>query len=190
MLFLANFVVWLEDEPPPAGLTGWELVELLGRHLLEPQEEDFADDPIWALLSGLDGRPVESVPGLAPRQDLPVRVPVSWARRWQSPPHLFQAGDVVVGQEEDHETSSPARLFDEVVGGFVRQLLSSRQIPLTALARPGWVQVTATHVDVALSLEGTDMAARAAGLDQDPGWVPALGHIVLFHFIDGAAPWS
>ena len=41
-----------------------------------------------------------------------------------------------------------------------------------------------THVDVLLVLDQADVRVRAIGLDQDPGWVPALGRIVLFHFED------
>jgi hypothetical protein len=36
---------------------------------------------------------------------------------------------------------------------------------------------------VALSLQDVDLAVRLAGLDRDPGWVPMLGRIVLFHFL-------
>ena len=42
-----------------------------------------------------------------------------------------------------------------------------------------------THVDVVMNLEAIDLAARISGLDQDPGWVPELGRIVLFHFEGG-----
>jgi hypothetical protein len=47
------------------------------------------------------------------------------------------------------------------------------------------VVVSRTHVDVLLRLDQIDMTARRCGLDQDPGWVPTLGRIVLFHFEDG-----
>ena len=51
--------------------------------------------------------------------------------------------------------------------------------------QPGRIVVSATHVDVALDLQGIDIHARMAGLDRDPGWVPDLARIVAFHFEDG-----
>ena len=71
------------------------------------------------------------------------------------------------------------------VGQFVAWLLASRDVQASALAQPGRIAVTRTHVDVMLDLERVDMAARACCLDRDPGWVPDLGRIVLFHFQGG-----
>jgi hypothetical protein len=71
------------------------------------------------------------------------------------------------------------------VGQFVAWLLASREVPPSALAQPGRIALTRTHVDVVLDLERVDLAARACGLDRDPGWVPDLGRIVLFHFEAG-----
>jgi hypothetical protein len=44
------------------------------------------------------------------------------------------------------------------------------------------VLVTATHLDVFFSLEEHPIEIRLAGLDRDPGWVPAAGRYVTFHF--------
>ena len=42
--------------------------------------------------------------------------------------------------------------------------------------------VTATHLDLFLSLQELPIEVRLAGLDRDPGWVPAAGRTVKFHF--------
>ena len=42
--------------------------------------------------------------------------------------------------------------------------------------------VTADRLDVMLSLDEHPVAIRLAGLDRDPGWVPAAGRFVAFHF--------
>ena len=42
-------------------------------------------------------------------------------------------------------------------------------------SRPAWVDVT-------LSLAALPLALRLAGLDRDPGWIPAAGRDVRFHF--------
>jgi hypothetical protein len=49
-------------------------------------------------------------------------------------------------------------------------------------AHPARVYVTATHVDVVLSLADLPIAVRLAGLDRDPWWVPAANRIIAFHF--------
>ncbi|HYN39610.1 MAG TPA: hypothetical protein VES39_10190, partial [Rhodospirillales bacterium] len=47
---------------------------------------------------------------------------------------------------------------------------------------PGWLYVTSSHVDLVAGLEAAALPVRIAGLDRDPGWVDALGRVVLFHF--------
>ena len=44
------------------------------------------------------------------------------------------------------------------------------------------IYVSATHVDIFLALETLPIALRCAGLDRDPGWVPAAGRYIAFHF--------
>jgi hypothetical protein len=44
------------------------------------------------------------------------------------------------------------------------------------------VRLTATHLDVFLSLEELPVEIRIARLDRDPGWVPAAGRYIAFHF--------
>jgi hypothetical protein len=44
------------------------------------------------------------------------------------------------------------------------------------------VAVSAAAVDVRLSLAELPLAVRFAGLDRDPGWIPAAGRSLLFHF--------
>jgi hypothetical protein len=47
---------------------------------------------------------------------------------------------------------------------------------------PARVTATSTHLDVSMSLGELPVAIRLAGLDRDPGWVPAAGRFVAFHF--------
>jgi hypothetical protein len=44
------------------------------------------------------------------------------------------------------------------------------------------VFVTATHVDIVMHLAELPFEVRVAGLDRDPGWIPAAGRSVAFHF--------
>lgn len=55
-------------------------------------------------------------------------------------------------------------------------------LPALLLTHPARVHVTDTHVDVVLSLDALPIEIRIAGLDRDPGWVPAAGRFLAFHF--------
>jgi hypothetical protein len=50
------------------------------------------------------------------------------------------------------------------------------------LRLPASVVATVTAVDVEFDLAQLPIAVRAAGLDRDPGWVPAARRTVRFHF--------
>jgi hypothetical protein len=44
------------------------------------------------------------------------------------------------------------------------------------------IHVSLSHVDVVARAEHASVAIRRAGLDIDPGWVPSLGRVLLFHY--------
>jgi hypothetical protein len=50
------------------------------------------------------------------------------------------------------------------------------------LRSPGRLVVTSSHVDLVQPMAAVSLAARRAGLDRDPGWLPEAGRVVLFHF--------
>jgi hypothetical protein len=50
------------------------------------------------------------------------------------------------------------------------------------LRRRARLFVTPTHVDIALRLADLPLEVRFAGLDRTPGWIPAAGRFVAFHF--------
>ena len=68
------------------------------------------------------------------------------------------------------------------IARFVRQYshLNLRQV----VKRPGYVNVTDTHVDILYDLQHTDLNIRIGGLDINPGWVPWLRRVVQFHYVD------
>lgn len=45
------------------------------------------------------------------------------------------------------------------------------------------IEISATALDVHLSLAELPITLRIAGLDRDPGWIPAAGRSVAFHFL-------
>jgi hypothetical protein len=48
--------------------------------------------------------------------------------------------------------------------------------------QPGHIAVSAAHLDVTFCLAAHPIEIRIAGLDRDPGWIPAAGRHVDFHF--------
>jgi len=42
--------------------------------------------------------------------------------------------------------------------------------------------VTATHVDIFFALDELPIEIRLAGLDRNPGWVPAAGRFIALHY--------
>jgi hypothetical protein len=50
------------------------------------------------------------------------------------------------------------------------------------VTRPAKVIATPTHIDVFLPAWQADIRVRRLGLDLDPGWVPWLARVVLFHY--------
>jgi hypothetical protein len=51
-----------------------------------------------------------------------------------------------------------------------------------ALALPARMYASDVGFDTVFSLNGLPIAVRLAGLDRDPGWVPAAGRDIRFHF--------
>ena len=44
------------------------------------------------------------------------------------------------------------------------------------------VTITPTHLDVFFSLADHPIEIRLSGLDRNPGWVPAAGRFIAFHY--------
>jgi len=52
----------------------------------------------------------------------------------------------------------------------------------TLFAHTAHIAVTPACVDITLNLTTLPIAIRYAGLDRDPGWIPAAGYAVAFRF--------
>jgi len=50
------------------------------------------------------------------------------------------------------------------------------------ILEPATLYVTRTHVDIRFSLDQIRLDIRAAGLDQNPEWVPELARIITFYY--------
>jgi hypothetical protein len=112
------------------------------------------DDPIWALLAALSGRGEDEPPGLGF-----VAPDGDTVERWLD--HLVPAMDV-------------------------RVALALGVQPGTALLflcrRPGRVALSPTRLEATFQLATHPLTIRIAGLDRDPGWVPAAGRAIEFRY--------
>ncbi len=50
-------------------------------------------------------------------------------------------------------------------------------------SRNAMISASATHLDITFGLADLPIAVRLAGIDRDPGWIPAAGKFVYFHFV-------
>jgi hypothetical protein len=63
-----------------------------------------------------------------------------------------------------------------------RLALAGIEDPSHVVRRYGRVTTTPAHLDVYLALAAHPIEIRLASLDRDPGWIPAAGRHVAFHF--------
>lgn len=61
-------------------------------------------------------------------------------------------------------------------------LRSARRAARLLLRQPARVEVSAARLDIHLRLADLPISVRLAGLDRDPGWVPAAGRFLAFHY--------
>jgi hypothetical protein len=112
-------------------------------------------DPLWTLLRELTGGQ-ESSPGA-------WDIPAAWRAERRSP---------IAGHA--------AFLRQRLCAAFgVRSFAVVRR---RLLARPARVWLTATRLDAVFNIATHPVQVRALGLDRDPGWIPAAGRDVRFHF--------
>ena len=147
---------------PGIELDIWDFVTLVGSELLEGAN---GDDPIWAALANLAGRD-ETQPLLGRGQ---YRNAVASGESPQPDPTVDRWLSVLM-------PCVRVRLRGAL------GLKSDDEIPEILCRHHARVRVTDTHVDVYFSLADLPLAIRFAGLDRDPGWVPAAGRFISFHF--------
>jgi hypothetical protein len=142
---------------PGIPMSPWQLLALLGQQLLHPDAKwarPGDEDPVWVLLARLAG-PAEPVAASQRASPAAPRAMRRWVRR--------------LAERLRPELSLALGCAPDAVGDVL-------------LRRTGQVEATATHVDVVLSLADLPICIRLAGLDRDPGWIPAAGRTVAFHF--------
>lgn len=146
---------------------GWRVLAALTRACLN-NPADHEDDAIWLLFDRLAGGPSAHL-----RDADDFVVPGQWRESLGEP------------TSDQSPPDTPAWL--QPILPWFQLLLAELGFPASAietevLARRGRVWADRTHIDVELPLQDVSLAARRAGLDKNPGWVPTLGHVINFHF--------
>lgn len=167
----------------------WGVLEVLARALLGKRHQSLRTDPVWKALATLDGRLPTQLPGINFHLPGEPTIPTAWisdsawpmfnqqnlAKRpfLQSINPFLLEWLMLVLPRISHHLYTVLHLDDPV---------NLSDLGQTVLVLNGRLFVTTTHVDLLFRLEGISLPLRMAGLDIDPGWVPALGRVVQFHF--------
>jgi hypothetical protein len=207
VFFLLNVVLHLElyaDFTSPREtsleLDIWDFICLMG---LIFTGEQLIDDPLIEVLATLAGRTRRQPPGAGFEPPADWHVPVEWLKPF---PEIFEWAEVASGGRLQVRHPAGFLLVDERrevrpeliangdalprwlnwIAGYIRARLVrglGRDDACEFLCGiPARVSFTPAHVDVCYSLETYPIQIRLAGLDRDPGWVPAAGRLVTFHF--------
>jgi hypothetical protein len=129
------------------------------------------DDPLWEVLAALAGRAADEPPGCD--FEPPAEGP-------HPPTPSLRTG-------HQTETERLASWLDPLMATLEARAALALGVPegeaLPWLcAQPGRVVLTPTRLDGYFSLAAHPLAIRIAGLDRNPGWVPAAGRILEFHY--------
>jgi hypothetical protein len=137
---------------PGLALPVWDFLALSAGRFVG---QAYLDDPLNKLLARLSGRAEDEPPG-----------------------HCFESPE---GQQLDawlDETQQRVRdRLEAALGPHDGDEL--RDLVFAHTAR---ICTTLTRLDVTFSLAEHPLALRLAGLDRDPGWVPAAGRSIAFHY--------
>jgi hypothetical protein len=179
------------------GLDIWDFLSLLALVFIGDQSRD---DAVWEVLAKLAGRKKEELAGRYFEPPENWRLPEEWLEPF---PEAF-AGKEVIRQGRvqmwhpagflltDESLDPTADPGDDLARWLNCIVLYIRARLIRALGRddaaefliriPARIALTSTHVHIHYSLDRHPIEIRLAGLDLDPGWIPAAGRYVAYHF--------
>jgi hypothetical protein len=138
--------------PLPLG----DLLALIGARV---SGDAFRRDVIWRVLADVAGREPRQPPRRTLRTGIVRRRDVRAFNRWFA----------------SLRTRMEARLA-------LALAMPAAQTLSHVCGHRGTLTLTDTRLDVCFPLEEHPLGIRLAGLDRDPGWVPALGRIITYHY--------
>ncbi len=180
VFYLINVALALElygdftqPRSPGLALPLWDFLALVGRRLVG---DPLVADPLWRWLARLSGRDPSESPGL---HFDPPGTP---------PPTADPRGQGGADAAESAHGEALNRWLDQLMPCLetrVRRALGEEcgaDWHSMVLRQSARIETTSERVDVHFSLEDHPVALRRAGLDRNPGWIPAAGRIVTFHY--------
>ncbi|HEV7520591.1 MAG TPA: hypothetical protein VGP89_05785, partial [Candidatus Angelobacter sp.] len=204
-LYLYIYGDFTSPAKPGLELSIWDFLALIS---LELTNGEIEKDPLWGELASLAGRTTSQQPGRGFDPPDEWRIPPDWlepfSEVYDARPTLANgrlitmhpAGFTVLDVADTVNESCDLEVMGEPVDrlqrwvGWMASYFRARL--LRALGRddavallcdrPAHVVLTLTHVDVTFSLDHHPIEIRMSGLDRDPGWIPAAGRYVSFHF--------
>jgi hypothetical protein len=190
-LFLGLYGDFTTPAEPGIQLNIWDFVALLGRELAG---EEIESDDVWPLLERLAQREAGDPIGSGFEEEVlsfEFSVLSSEPDEGPRPAELRTRNSELKTENSKLKTPAAAAVADwvERLMPYVRTRLR-QALGLSEDDDPGpivcrhqaRVCVTPTHLDVFFSLAELPIAIRLSGLDRDPGWVPAAGKFIAFHF--------
>lgn len=204
IFFLLNVALHLKlyaDFTSPGGvnleLDIWDFLYLLGERFVSPERHN---DPVFHLLAELACRTGGQQPGQHFQPPESWRVPREWLDAFPEPfaPQevidegrrllSHPAGFLLADEPYDSTTqlTEPLLRWLNWIAAYTEARLA-RALGREDAARflcsiPARVYFTPSHLDVVYPLDVYPIEIRTAGLDRDPGWIPAAGRFVAFHF--------
>lgn len=204
-LYLYIYSDFTSPAKPGLELSIWDFLALIS---LELTNGEIEKDPLWGEMASLAGRTTSQQPGRGFDPPDEWRIPPDWlepfSEVYDARPTLANgrlitmhpAGFTVLDVADTVNESCDFEVMGEPVDrlqrwvGWMASYFRARL--LRALGRddavallcdrPAHVVLTLTHVDVTFSLDHHPIEIRMSGLDRDPGWIPAAGRYVSFHF--------
>ncbi len=166
----------------------WGALELVARSLLPFTAAD-QRDPIWEVLADLGGGHA----GLELARSLPARRPATIPTGWPTAGTSAGASwsiDDTLARDARQGARRLLRTVVPAIGSILAERLDCEidALPDALFRRPSLLAWGRTHVDVHLPLDSATVEVRRAGFDRDPGWVPAFGRVITFHFDDELPP--
>jgi hypothetical protein len=169
---------------PGLALSPWDLLALIGRRWFG---REFRRDPVWGVLADLAGRRASEFPARAFRPDPHWAWPTSEPMPTDMPEPTDELRPFRIRTRRRARTPRE-RWLNRVLArvepriGLALQLTDSRTVADVLCRHVARVVVTATAVDIHLLLSDLPLTIRCAGLDRNPGWIPAAGRSVSFFF--------
>jgi hypothetical protein len=178
-----------------AHVSGWGLLELLGKALLGPTSRTFGDDPLWQTLQRLDGRTDGEAPGASLPDVAEFHLPERWLKFIARESLVDQSRTAFVERMQEMigwSDLSPSMqrwlcwtfpfLHHVLLRALGEEIATPEDLETVLLQKAGTLYCTATHVDLVMRMDQIALPVRQAGLDANPGWLPDLMRVVSFHF--------